>query len=111
MRVKMGTVVPKKGTIVHLEACRDGLRAAIAAALADELGDTHRAVKTVMRWTGASERTVKYWLSGERAPSGEHLISLSRNSDAVFLAVLVLAGRVEADISPAGDLASGRNTL
>jgi hypothetical protein len=35
---------------------------AIAAALKEELGDTHRATKTVMRWTGAGERTAKNWL-------------------------------------------------
>ena len=39
---------------------------AIAAALVADLGQTHRAIKTAMRWTGASERTVKYWMSAER---------------------------------------------
>lgn len=46
-----------------------------------------------MRWTGASERTVKYWIAGERGPSGEHLIALARNSDIVFHMVLLLADR------------------
>lgn len=68
-------------------------RTAIAAALRDELGLTHRAVKTAMRWTGASERTVKYWIAGERGPSGEHLIALARHSDIVFHMVLLLADR------------------
>lgn len=93
MRIKMGTVVPKKGTIVHLEAEVADYRTAIAAALRDELGLTHRAVKTAMRWTGASERTVKYWIAGERGPSGEHLIALARHSDIVFHMVLMLANR------------------
>lgn len=31
----------------------------IAAALRQELGGMHRTVKTVIGWTGASERTVK----------------------------------------------------
>ena len=36
---------------------------AIAAALREDLGGTHQATKTVMRWTGASERTVKNWFA------------------------------------------------
>lgn len=93
MRIKKGTVVPKTGTNVHLEADVADYRTAIAAALRDELSLTHRAVKTAMRWTGASERTVKYWIAGERGPSGEHLIALARHSDIVFHMVLMLANR------------------
>jgi hypothetical protein len=66
---------------------------AIAIALRGELGDTHQAVKTVMRWTGAGERTAKNWLAGTRGPTGEHLLSLVRNSNAVLEAFLRLAGR------------------
>jgi hypothetical protein len=62
-------------------------------ALHEELDDIHRAIKTAMRWTGASERTVKYWFSGERGPSSDHLIALARHSDAVLYVVLALAGR------------------
>ncbi len=40
----------------------------ITEALRAELGDTHRAVKTVTRWTGANERTVKNWLTGHARP-------------------------------------------
>jgi hypothetical protein len=65
----------------------------IAEALRHTLGDTRRAVKTAMRWTGASERTVKNWLAGVTGPSGEHLIELLRQSDAVAEAVLITAGR------------------
>ena len=66
---------------------------AIAAALRGELGETHQAIKIVMRWTGAGERTAKNWLGGTRGPTGEHLLSLVRNSDAVLNAVLRLSGR------------------
>lgn len=66
---------------------------AIGAALRSELSDSHRAAKTVMRWTNASERSAKSWLSGKTGPSGWHLIMLLRRSDAVALAVLNLAGR------------------
>ena len=94
MRSKMGTVVPKMGTTVHLAADQARYRGAVAAALRAELGPTHQAIKTAMRWTGASERTVKYWLSGERGPSGEHLILLAQHSDAVLLMVLTMAERL-----------------
>ena len=66
---------------------------AIAAALKSELGNSHRAVKTVMRWTGANERTVKNWFAGKRGPRGEHLIGLIRHSNGVLESVLRLAGR------------------
>lgn len=94
MRIKMGTSVPKMGTTVHLDADQIAYRTAVAAALRAELGPTHQAIKTVMRWTGASERTVKYWLSGERGPSGEHLIRLARHSDAVLIIILSMAERL-----------------
>ena len=69
------------------------MRRPIAMALHEELDDTHRAIKTAMRRTGAGERTVKYWFSGERGPSGDHLIALVRHSDAVLYVLLALAGR------------------
>ncbi len=71
-------------------------RDAIWGALTHELGGTHQAAKTTMRWTGVSERTARNWISGSNAPAGEHLVELMRNSDAVLSAVLVLAGRREA---------------
>ena len=71
MRIKMGTVVPKMGTFVHLIDKPIDYRKAMAMALHEELGSSQsRGFKMAMRWTGASERTVKYWLAGERGPSG-----------------------------------------
>ncbi|CAM5491763.1 hypothetical protein ATER59S_03462 [Aquamicrobium terrae] len=93
MQAKMGTFVPKTGTNVPQKANVPDYRAAIDAALREELGQTHHAIKTAMRWTGASERTVKYWIAGERGPSGEHLIALVRHSEIVFHVVLILADR------------------
>lgn len=46
-----------------------------------------------MRWTGVSERTAKYWLSGEKGPSGENLVVLLGQSEEVLKSVLQLAGR------------------
>lgn len=67
--------------------------AEIAKALRAELGGSNRAIKTLMRWTQASERTAKCWLAGASGPSGEHLVVLIRNSDAVLEAVFELAQR------------------
>src|SRR3989442_12441900 len=88
---------PKKGKFFPGSAriAPHGLNYAsvVAAGLRKELGDTHQAVKTVMRWTGANERTVKNWFAGTYGPRGEHLIDLLRNSDEVLDAFLSLAGR------------------
>jgi hypothetical protein len=65
----------------------------IEAALREQLGDTHRAIKTVMKWTSASERTVKNWFAGTRGPSGDHLVYLVRYSDVLLEAVLRMAQR------------------
>lgn len=67
--------------------------ALIADILKAELGNSHHAHKTLMRWTGANERTAKNWLSGSNGPSGEHLLQLMRNSDRVFESVLRLSHR------------------
>jgi hypothetical protein len=97
MRLKKGNLLPKKGKVLHpAEPDGDlgvGYAAAIATALRQELGPTHQAIKTAMRWTGASERTVKYWFAGTGGPSGEHLIALARHSNAVLDVFLLLAGR------------------
>ena len=87
-------MLPKTGKEVRLlmgsEAAYAG---AIAGALRAELGQSHRATKTVMKWTGASDRTAKNWLSGTCGPSGRHLVMLTRESDAVLATILGLAGR------------------
>ncbi|MBL3570650.1 hypothetical protein BV509_00455 [Rhodovulum sulfidophilum] len=95
MRIKMGTGVPEKGTMVQLRPETVGYRGALAMALRLELGSTHRAIKTARRWTGASERTVKHRFAGKRRPSGELLIQLARHSDMVFHMVLIGAGRYD----------------
>jgi hypothetical protein len=87
----------KRGNTLHKQKngrqIRTSFNRAIAVALHKELGSTHQAVKITMRWTGASERTVKHWLAGTHGPSGEYLVDLLRNSDEVFKVVLQLSGR------------------
>lgn len=70
--------------------------AAIATALRVEVGSSHQAIKTLMRWTAANERTAKNWLAGTHGPSGQHLMSLIHHSDGVFGAVMSLASRHDA---------------
>ena len=110
-RGKKGTSLPKKGTIVHPAApdSRTLYRQEVAKALQEELGATRNAVKSAMRWTGASERTVKYWFAGLRGPSGEHLIALVCQSDAILEMVLRRAGR--RDVEGALRLLQARETL
>ncbi len=85
---KKGKKFPDSGASQNL-----AYASSIADALRTELGRSHRATKTLMRWTGASDRTAKNWLSGSYGPSGSHLIELARRSDIVLAAILSLAGR------------------
>ncbi|MDP2779535.1 hypothetical protein [Devosia sp.] len=65
----------------------------VAVALRNELGESRRSIKTVMNWTGTSERTAKNWLSGSCGPTGHHLVELAKHSDEVFDLFLVMSGR------------------
>lgn len=65
----------------------------IAETLQESLGGTRAAVKTVMAYTGAGERTVKNWFEGKNGPNGENLVELIRHSDEVLEAFLQMAGR------------------
>src|SRR3954464_12210791 len=90
-----GNGLPKMGKELPMSPTASSFAYAltIAEALASELKGTRRAIKTVTRWTGASERTVKNWVSGRRVPSGQHLIALVGKSDALLERILVSAGR------------------
>ncbi|MDU0697902.1 hypothetical protein ACNFH8_12035 [Pseudomonas sp. NY15436] len=71
----------------------------IAQALRAELGASHQATKTLMRWTNATERTVKNWLAGTSGPRGEHLVALVMHSDAALAAFLGMARRPHASMA------------
>src|SRR6202043_306031 len=65
----------------------------IASALTSELKHRNSRAKLVAGWTGASERTVKNWISGRYAPCGRHLVVLAQHSDQVLNAILLMAHR------------------
>lgn len=88
-------MLPKVGTELHGPGSDQEFATLIARSLKIDLGKTHQAIKTVMRWTGASERTVKHWLAGTHVPSGLHLLELMRHSDTLLRQILVSAGRTD----------------
>lgn len=100
-------MLPKKGRMLHpwngLARSTKDYAQLIADALRQEHGDTHRAVKTIMRWTGASERSVKNWLSGEFGPSGYFLVRLCVKSPAVRGLVMELLVEPDMVAPPIGD--------
>src|SRR5271169_5911002 len=89
-------MLPKKGIVFPSDENLEPYSRAVAYALKCELGSTHQAVKIIMGWTGAGERTVKNWLAGISGPSGRHLVELMRRSERVLSVLLILAGREQA---------------
>ena len=100
---------PKAGRKLHPDADALDLAVTISQALNAELGESHRAVKTAMGWTGASERTVKHWLAAVHVPKGDHLVLLARHSDEVLRCILTAAGR--SDLRIAVELSAVRKKL
>ena len=94
---KKGNSFPPSHTRLKSEGNREAnskvFAAEVAAALNNELGETRAHIKIVAAWTGANERTVKNWFAGHYGPSGDHLVTLIRYSDAVLSAVLSMANR------------------
>ncbi len=83
--------------------------AVIAETLRETFGGTAVAVKTVMAYTGAGERTVRNWFDGKNGPNGNNLVSLARNSDEVLEVFLLMADR--GDIVTAKALVAAREIL
>ncbi|TDV59910.1 hypothetical protein EC915_114101 [Pseudomonas sp. LP_7_YM] len=81
---------PKKGNTFP---SRQDYARGVAAALQQELGSTHQAVKTLIKWTDANERTAKNWLSGASGPRGEYLVRLVMHSDQVLAYFLLICQR------------------
>ncbi len=104
-------MLPKKGRMLHpwngLAKSAKDYAELIADALRREHDETHRTVKTVMRWTGASERSVKNWMSGVSGPSGYFLMRLCMKSPAVRELVRQFLADTDPSATPAEALESG----
>lgn len=102
-------MLPKKGR--KLPAWEGALagRQAYADVMADllrkEHGDSHRAVKQLMRQTDASERTVKHWLAAQHGPDTVFFLRLIATSPVIRAFVL---GVVESPIVGRQSFPSGR---
>ena len=90
--------LPKLGRKVRTESGKGFPSAvrfadAIAAALHQQYGDSHAAIKSVMHIANVTERTAKNWFQAKNGPNGESLMVLCRHSDQVFETFLRLSGR------------------
>lgn len=108
VRTENGKTFPKSSDKI-MAGDEDDFTSVIAETLRDAFGGNGAAAKSLMRITGAGERTVKNWLEGKNAPSGENLVELVRHSDEVMEAFLLLAGRHE--ILGMKKLINARDTL
>ncbi|WP_084437849.1 hypothetical protein [Shinella sp. HZN7] len=87
-------MLPKKGRKLPLWTGvlggREAYAKTIAGLLRKEHGDSHRAIKQLMRQTGASERTVKHWLSAQHGPDTVYFLRLVISSPVIRAFVLGL---------------------
>lgn len=118
-------MLPKKGK--KLPAWKGALagRQAYAEVMADlmkkEHGDSHRAVKLLMRQTDASERTIKHWLAAQHGPDTVFFLRLVATSPVIRAFVLgVIESPVMArqssrpmrwDVAPLTPDAAAANTM
>jgi len=97
MLQKKGRKIPPwKGVL----ATRQIYAQTIAELLRKEHGDSHRAIKQIMRQTHASERTVKHWLSGQHGPDTVFFLRLVVSSPVIRAFILgIIEGPVAAKLS------------
>jgi hypothetical protein len=91
---RSGKMLHKKGKNLQAEGEAISEREvadAVAKALRSEFGHMSHATSTLMRWTGASERTAKNWLSGSYGPTSANLFLLARHSPAIRQLILRFA--------------------
>jgi hypothetical protein len=107
-RTKTGITFPiSSDNIAELDV--DDFSSVISETLRVAFGEKSAAVKSLMRITGANDRTVKNWLQGKNAPNGENLVELVRHSDEVLEAFLWMSQRDE--ILAMKKLMNARDTL
>lgn len=87
-------MLPKKGRKLPVWTGVLGGREIFARTIAEllrkEHGDSHRAIKQLMRQTSASERTAKHWLSAQHGPDTIYFLRLMVSSPVIRAFVLGL---------------------
>lgn len=105
-------MLPKTGrNFPHWEGALAGRQAyadVLAELLRKEHGDSHRAVKQLMRQTDASERTVKHWLAAKHGPDTLFFLRLVVTSAVIRAFVL---GLLEAPAIERESRTPGRSDL
>ena len=97
---KKGKSFPNRGAGSDFSLDDHAFAMKISLALKSELKDRNSRAKLVAGWTGASDRTVKNWISGRYAPCGRHLVVLVQHSDQVLNAILSMADRQDLLLAP-----------
>jgi hypothetical protein len=88
-------MVPKSGSRLpktQISLSDAELAELIGTALRDELGASRRAAKTIIAWTGVSDRTARAWLNGRSSPSSLHLLAMAAHCKPVMATMLRLTG-------------------
>jgi hypothetical protein len=83
---------PKSSTAIN-DSINYDVATVLSESLRESFGDSRAVAKSLMRITGAGERTVKNWLEGKNLPCAENLINLASHSDEILYAFLFLADR------------------
>lgn len=101
-------MLPKKGRKLPawkgVLSGRDAYARAMADLLRKEHGESHRAIKALMRQTHASERTVKHWLSGQHGPDTLYFLRLMVSSSVIrAFAQGLIEGPVAKSLAPTED--------
>ena len=105
-------MLPKKGRKLPAWegalASRQAYAEVIANLLRKEHGDTHRAVKQLMRLTHASERSAKHWMAAQHGPDTVFFLRLVATSPVIRAFVLGIIESQQSALAEAGIVGSGR---
>ena len=94
-------MVPKSGSRLpstQISLSDTQLAEFIGTALRDELGGSRRAAKTIIAWTGVSDRTARAWLNGHTSPSSLHLLAMAAHCKPVMATMLRLTGHEQISV-------------
>ena len=107
-------MLPKKGRKLPAWegalASRQAFAETIANLLRKEHGDTHRAVKQLMRLTHASERSAKHWMAGQHGPDTVFFLRLVATSPVIRAFVLGIIESQQSRVAEAPEWSPGGST-